>query len=90
MLVYYTEAEVDLVRLLEVRLHAHDLRESLFCVLQGAIAVVEYAYAIPKLRLLCRRQLHVHRLVREDIPLDLRGGRVLAGKQSKPAAGRPS
>jgi hypothetical protein len=29
LLIYYTEAEIDLVRLLEVRLHTHNLRESL-------------------------------------------------------------
>lgn len=34
LLVYYAEAEVDLVCLLKIGLHAHDLRESLFGVLQ--------------------------------------------------------
>jgi len=52
LLIDYTEAEVDLVCLFEGRLHAHDLREGLFRMLQGSIAVVEYANAIPKFGLL--------------------------------------
>jgi hypothetical protein len=52
LLVYYAEAEVDLVCLLEVGLHSHDLRESLFGVLQRAIAIVQDANAVPQLRLL--------------------------------------
>jgi hypothetical protein len=52
LLVYYAEAEVDLVCLLEVGLHSHDLRESLFSVLQRAIAIVQDANAVPQLRLL--------------------------------------
>lgn len=34
LLVDYAEAEVDFVCLLKVRLHSHDLRESLFRVLK--------------------------------------------------------
>ena len=40
LLVYYTQAEVDLVCLLEVGLHAHDLGEGLLRVLERAVAVV--------------------------------------------------
>jgi len=54
LLVYYAEAKVDLVCLLEVGLHAHDLRESLFGMLQRAITIVQDANAVPQLRLLCK------------------------------------
>ena len=52
LLVYYAEAEVDLVCLLEVGLHAHDLGEGLLRVLKGAVAVVQDTNAVPKLRFL--------------------------------------
>ena len=52
LLVYYTQAEVDLVRLVEVGLHVHDLREGLFRMFEGAIAIVEDANAIPEFGLL--------------------------------------
>jgi hypothetical protein len=52
LLVYYAEAEVDLVGLFEGWLHAHDLRKCLFGVLEGSIAIVEDSNTIPKLRLL--------------------------------------
>ncbi len=49
LFVYYPESEVDLISFLKVWLHAHDLRECLLCVFKGAIAIVKYANAIPKL-----------------------------------------
>lgn len=52
LLVYYTQAEVNLVCLLEVGLHAHDLGEGLLGVLEGAVAVVQDTNAVPKLRFL--------------------------------------
>ena len=55
LLVYYPEAEVDLVRLLEVRLHLHDLRESLLRVVVGSESIVEDANAVPKFWFLERR-----------------------------------
>ena len=54
LLVYYTQAEIDLVCLLEVGLHAHDLGEGLLRVLKGAVAVVQDTNAVPKLRFLNR------------------------------------
>jgi hypothetical protein len=48
LLVYYAQAEVDLVCLLEVGLHAHDLGEGLLRVLKGAVAVVQDTNAVPK------------------------------------------
>ena len=42
------EPEVYLIGLLEVWLHAHDLGKGFFSVLQGAIAIVQYAYPIPQ------------------------------------------
>ncbi len=52
LLVDYAEAKVDFVGLLKARLHGHDLREGFFCVFEGAVAVIEYADAVPQLRLL--------------------------------------
>ena len=49
LLVYYTEAEVDLVGLLETRVHAHDLRKGFFGVLERAVAIVEDTDTIPEL-----------------------------------------
>jgi hypothetical protein len=40
LLVYDAETEVDLVCLFKVRLHAHDLREGILGVVEGAIAVI--------------------------------------------------
>ena len=48
MLVDNAESEVDLICLLKVRLHAHDLGEGFFGVLQRPIPVVENAYAVPQ------------------------------------------
>ena len=41
LLVDYAEAEVNLVCLLKIWGHAHNLRESLLCVLVGSITVVQ-------------------------------------------------
>lgn len=57
LLVNDTESEVDLVCLLEVGLHAHDLREGFLGVLQRAVAIVQDTNAIPKLRLFGVRQV---------------------------------
>ena len=62
LLVYYTQAEVDFVCLLEVGLHAHNLGESLFGVLKGAIAVVQNTNAVPKFGFLRSCYLTVPRL----------------------------
>lgn len=91
LLVNDAETEIDLVGLLKARLHAHHLRKRLFGVLERAVAIVQNADTIPELGLL----LYVsnHGSPRGDagyIPLGPAGGRVPAGRQSKPAAGRPS
>lgn len=49
LLVDYSQTEIDLIRLVEVGFHPHDLRKSFLRVLERSIAVVEDAYAIPKL-----------------------------------------
>ena len=54
LLVDYAQAEVDLVRLLEIRLHLHDLRKCFFGVVQRPVAVIQDADTIPKFRLLQR------------------------------------
>jgi hypothetical protein len=46
------QTKVDLVCLFEIGVHVHDMGEGLFGVVQGAVAVIEYAYAIPQLGLL--------------------------------------
>lgn len=56
LFVDYAQAEVDLVCLLEVGLHAHDLRERFFGVLKTAISVIQYANTVPEFRLLQRCQ----------------------------------
>lgn len=53
MLVNYAQAEINLVGLLKSWLHAHDLRERLFGMLKGAIAIVKDTNAIPELGFLC-------------------------------------
>jgi hypothetical protein len=62
LLVDYAQAKVDLVRLLEVGFHAHDLGEGLFGMFQGAIAVVQNADPIPQLRFLHKCQSLAHAL----------------------------
>jgi hypothetical protein len=57
LFVNYAKAEVNLVGLFKCRLHAHNLRESLFGVLEGSVAIIEYSDAVPKLRLLWVRQM---------------------------------
>lgn len=47
LLVDDTQSKVYLIGLLEIRLHAHDLRECLFGMLEGTVTVVEYSYAVP-------------------------------------------
>ena len=47
LLVYDPEAEVDLVGLLKIWLHLHDLGECFLGMVQRAIAIVQYANAIP-------------------------------------------
>lgn len=40
LLVDYAKSEVDLIRLLKIWLHAHDLRKGFLCMFQRAISVV--------------------------------------------------
>lgn len=52
LFVYNTESEVDLVGLLKVGLHLHDLRECLLGVVQRPVPVVQDANPVPQLRFL--------------------------------------
>ena len=52
LLVYDSESEVDLIGLVECLVHAHDLRECFFSMLEAAIAIVQNADAVPQLGLL--------------------------------------
>ena len=69
LFVNYAESEVHLVGLVKVWRHAHDLREGFFCVLQGAIAIVEDTDTIPKFWLLAvvRTRLHDNRLKKRTL-----------------------
>ena len=49
LFVYNTESEVDLVGLLKVGLHLHDLRECLFGVVQRSVPVVQDTNPVPQL-----------------------------------------
>lgn len=55
LLVYDTEAEVNLVGLFEGRLHLHHLGECLLSVLERAVPIVQYSYAVPELGFLPHR-----------------------------------
>lgn len=48
LLVYNSQSEIDLICFFEPRLHSHDLGESLFCVLQATVSIIEDSYAIPQ------------------------------------------
>lgn len=52
LLVDYAETEVNLVGLFKSWVHAHDLGEGFFGVLEGSVAVVKDSDAVPKLGLL--------------------------------------
>ena len=52
-----SQTKIDLVGLVKVRLHLHDLRESFFGVLQRPVTVIQNSDAIPKTRLLQISQL---------------------------------
>lgn len=49
LLVYYAQAEVNLVGLLKLWRHAHNLRKGLFGVVEGSIAIVQDANTVPQL-----------------------------------------
>ena len=63
LLVYDTKAEINLVGLLEIRLHAHDLSEGFLGMLQRAVTVVQDTDAIPEFWFL-RKGLSAERLRR--------------------------
>jgi hypothetical protein len=48
LLVYYTEAKVDLISLFKVGLDLHDLGKGLFGIVVASIAIVENTDSIPK------------------------------------------
>lgn len=47
LFVDYAKTEVDLVGLLEIRLHLHDLGEGLFGMVQRPVSVVENTDTVP-------------------------------------------
>ena len=55
LLVNYSQSEVNLIRLLEIRRHSHDLREGFFGVIEGAIAIVKDTDTVPQLGFLPRQ-----------------------------------
>lgn len=57
LLVDDAQAKVDFVGLFEIRLHAHDLGKGLLGMLEGAVAIVEDANAIPEFGFLHRRRV---------------------------------
>lgn len=65
LLVYYTQTKVNLVGLLEVRRHAHDLRKCFLCVIKRTIAIVEDTNAVPQFRFLSTGQL-LNRITMKD------------------------
>ena len=91
LLVDYAQPEVDLVCLLKIGLHTHDLREGFLGVFQGAIAVIEYTNPVPQLRFLCRGQIRSHRQERLDVLHSVwEGSRGLVDRQCRPLADCPS
>jgi hypothetical protein len=77
LLIDYAKAKVDFVGLLKIWLHAHDLRECLFGMLKGSIAIVEDSYAIPKLGFLCIVSVLVEKM--SKCKVYLRVGQVVEG-----------
>jgi len=58
---------------------------------EGAVAVVEDADAIPELWILLRGgEQRTEGEMRESAPLGLRGGTMPVGRQSRPSGGRPA
>lgn len=53
LFVDYAESKVDLIGLLKVWLHAHNLRESFFGMFQGSVTIIKDTNAIPQFGLLC-------------------------------------
>lgn len=49
LLVNYAQAEINLVRLVKVRVHAQDLRECFFSMVERAVAVIKNTNAVPEL-----------------------------------------
>lgn len=47
LFIYYSETKVNFIRLLEVWLHVHDLREGLFGMFKRAVTVIQYANSVP-------------------------------------------
>jgi len=89
LLVDDAKSEVNLIGLFKVWLHAHDLREGLFGVLQGAIAVVQNANAIPEFGFL-QRLVPGQAKVFSDEPLGLVNSIEPVGMLYTPPADCPS
>lgn len=52
LLVYYSETEVDFIGLFKVGRHAHDLRESLFGMVERSITIIQDTNSVPQFGLL--------------------------------------
>lgn len=94
LFVYYPEAEVDLVGLLEVRLHFHDLRERLLRVVVGSVSIVEDSYSVPKFRFLQYGLDSLPSKLKGEwgfhVPFDWRDSQWRFGTPHKPVATHPS
>lgn len=60
LFVDYAEAEVNLICLVKIGRHAHDLRERLFSMLQGPIAIIQDTNSVPQRWLLDGRVSSSH------------------------------
>lgn len=90
LLVYYSETKVDFIGLFKVRRHAHDLRESLFGVVEGSITIIQDTNAVPQFGLLERKLALINLTEYRDKPWDLSGDRAPAGTKCRLPAGCPS
>ena len=52
LLIYYTESEIDLIRLFEVGLDLHHLREGFLGVIKATIPIIENTNPVPQHRIL--------------------------------------
>jgi len=90
LFVYYSQTEVDLIRLVEFWCHAHDLRERFFGMIQRAITIIQYANTVPQLGFL-QILLVLTRYVRTSkLPLDHADCTEPTGRLCKLVGARPS
>ena len=93
LLVDYAEAKVDFIGLFKARLHVHDLRKGFLGVLEGAVAIVQDANAVPEFRLLRKENVRAKPIKcsdGNDLLLGLGGGIGPAGTPCRLLADCPS